>query len=273
MLNFFLRNTLIAAALTSGILSASYTDYNSVIVQPLEMIMHIDQAYLIDANGLFCPLLQSPMNIDIAQDHTVDLMAAINLARNNNMTPVKLVIQTRRYFEVLADVILPNKDLYAHTKTNSPEITYEGISHICMASQTNEPPTTQKCWVPESDGINDELNALNVEAGKNGVLLYTVDLSAITSSTQKASLLIHAGSVEFGTDINERAVVVMAHLPVMALQLPTTTTQVTDNLIFESKRTSKGQFFNEKAHSIENVRLFPPKKLPPKTIPSITREF
>jgi hypothetical protein len=218
MLMHFFKKSLAIVGLTASLLNAIYIPQNSTIVAPQQMLMHIEEAYWLDENNIEYPFLNAPVDINIASSHTINLMPALDWIRSNNITPVKLVIKSKRYFETIANAFLEGISTHGHTQTNFPEISYYNISHICIASQTSEPATVQKCWTPESTSLNAELSALGIESNQEGSIFYNLDASELTSDIQQATLLINAGRIEFGTGQNKHPIIVIAHLPQITLQ-------------------------------------------------------
>lgn len=250
----FFKKSLASIAITTSLLNAVYIPQNSTIVTPQQMIMHIEDAYWLDENNIAYSFLKAPVDIDIASNYTINLIPALDWIRSHNITPVSLVIKSKRHFETIANAFLEGITTHAHTHTNFPEINYNEISHICLASQTAEAATIQKCWMPESTSVNSELSALGIESNEGGSVSYILDASELISDIQQANILINAGRIEFGTGENKHPIVVMAHLPQIILQ----SSQEATNETFLSENANINQAFvplNEQEASTQEVSV------------------
>lgn len=219
MLKSFFNISLATTALAAfGTLSAGFLPFNSSVVQPQQMVMHVEQAYWIDENNTKYPLLQAPMDIDVIEDQFVDLTPALTYARSENITPVKLVVEAKRYFEMRAATYLPELKTPAHTSAEFPDISFGEISHISLAAQTKGSPTTQTCWLPVCGFVDEQIGTIDVTPGQDGTIYYTLDVSSLDESCDQLRLFISGSFAEFGTYINSYPIIVIPHLPILKIE-------------------------------------------------------
>jgi hypothetical protein len=220
MVKSLFKSTLVALAVTTTagttLLNAGYIPHNSTLVQAQRLIMHIDQAYWVDAEGVKYPLLTAPLDLDIANGGSVDITAAINWARELGIVPQYLVVESRRYFEAQAMAFLELPEIEAHTLTDYLQVNVGDIRHISLAALDGESPSLQTCWIPQSNHIDTRLQEAGIALGENNALLFSLDVRELfEKDVQEATVEIVSGGIEFGTTEKGHPVFVVPHLPAL----------------------------------------------------------